>query len=95
MKDSLLLLSATIDATKSNIPKVNADGVLAGVLSTVYWAAGITAVIVIIIAGILYATSDGDANKVKRAKDAILYSVVGLMFVMMAFLITKFVIGWF
>lgn len=95
MKDFLYLMAATIDTSKTNIPKVEAEDIVPGVLATVYWAAGVTAVVVIIIAGILYATSDGDANKITRAKNAILYAIVGLVFVMMAFLITNFVVGWF
>jgi len=71
----------------------SAGDILNGVLTTVYWAGGVTAVIVIIISGIMYATSEGDANKVQRAKNGILYSIVGLVLIIMAFTITHFVIG--
>jgi len=89
------ILAAKIDAGDVGIPKASAADGLAGVLTTVYWAAGVTAVIVIIIAGIFYAISNGDSNKTKQAKDAILYAVVGLVVIMMAFVITNYVIGRF
>ena len=96
MKDFIYQLAVTIKkGDVKDIPRVEAGDVIAGVLATAYWAAGIATVAVIIIGGILYATSDGDAAKVKRAKDAILYSVVGLIFIMMAVLITNYVVGWF
>ena len=38
-------------------------------------------------------TSSGDAGKVKKAKDTILYGVIGLIVVALAFAIVNFVIG--
>lgn len=64
-----------------------------GILMTVYFWAGIVAVIVIIIGGIRYASSNGDASGVKSAKDTILYAVVGLIVIIMAAAITGFIIG--
>ncbi len=61
-------------------------------LMNVYIVAGIVAVIVIVIGGIRYTTSGGDASGVKAAKDTILYAVVGLVVVIMAAAITDFVI---
>jgi hypothetical protein len=45
---------------------------------------GGVAIIVIIIGGILYAISNGDAGKAKTAKNTILYAVVGLVVAMSA-----------
>ena len=86
-----------IDAGKDikNLPTPTSNEILTNVLGTVYWTAGVVAVIIIIIAGIFYATSDGDSSKVKRAKDAIVYAIAGLVIVLMAFLITQFIIGRF
>lgn len=63
-----------------------------GILMTVYFWAGIVAVIVIVIGGIRYTTSNGDANQIKSAKNTILYAVVGLVVIIMAAAITQFVI---
>lgn len=75
------------------ISTASAGDILNGVLTTVYWVGGVAAVIVIIISGIMYATSEGDAGKVERAKNGILYSIVGLVLIILAFTITHFVIG--
>lgn len=69
----------------------NETTLLQGLLNTVYATAGIVAVIVIIIAGYIYVTSDGDAARVKQAKNAIIYAVVGLVVIILAFSITAFI----
>lgn len=66
---------------------------LLGFLNTVYYIAGAIAVIVLIIAGINYITSGGDANKLTTAKNTIVYTVVGLLFIITAFAITNFMIA--
>lgn len=76
-------------------PITNGNNALAGILTTVYFWAGIVCVIVIVGAGYLYVTSNGNSTQTKRAKDAILGAVVGLVVVIMAFVITQFVIGRF
>lgn len=84
-----------IDPNCVGISKVGANKAVQGVLTTVYYAAGATAVIVIIISSVFYVISQGDPSKTKRAKDGILYAVVGLVLVLVAFIITNFVIGRF
>lgn len=68
---------------------------LSNLLNTVYFWAGIIAVIVIVVAGFIYVTSQGEASKVAQAKNAILGSVIGLIVIALAFVITNFVIGAF
>lgn len=51
----------------------------------------IISVIMIIIGGIRYATSNGDAGTVAGAKNTILYSVIGLAVAIFAFAIVNFV----
>ena len=53
---------------------------------------GIIAVIMIIIGGLKYITSAGDSNGVNSAKNTILYAVVGLIIVVLAQVIVRFVI---
>ena len=55
----------------------------------------LNAVIVIIIGGFMYITSAGNTDRIKTAKNAILYSVIGLVVVITAFIITRYVIGVF
>lgn len=63
------------------------------ILALVYTWAGIIAVVVIIVAGFFFVTARGDAAQMKRSKDALRGAVIGLVVVLMAFVITRFVIG--
>ncbi len=56
---------------------------------------GAIAVLMIIIGGIRYATSNGDANNTKAAKDIILYAVVGLVVAILSYAIVGFVLDAF
>ncbi len=93
MKEQLQYLAVKINPDDVGIPDNTADSVFSGGLNAVYFAGGIACVIVIIVAGILYSLSAGDSNQIKVAKNAILYAVVGLVVILMAFAITAFVIG--
>ncbi len=52
---------------------------------------GVIAVGVIIYGGITYIISTGDAAKLNRAKNSILYGVIGLVIAMLAYAIVYFV----
>ena len=89
-----LAASEQIDPGSVGVPVVkDANSVLTNVLNTVYLWAGIVCVLVIIIGGYLYTTSAGDASQTKRGKNAVLGASIGVVVVMMAFVITQFVIG--
>jgi len=65
------------------------------VVNILLFVLGLIAVIVIVIAGIRYTTSGGDAAAVKGAKDTILYAIVGLVVAILAFAIVNFGVGAF
>lgn len=54
---------------------------------------GAISVIMIIYSGILYVISAGSSEKIKKAKDTIKYSIVGLVISILAYAIVNFVIG--
>jgi glucan phosphoethanolaminetransferase (alkaline phosphatase superfamily) len=56
---------------------------------------GMTAVVMIVIGGIRYTTSNGESSAIKSAKDTILYSVIGLIVAILAYTIVNFVVSWF
>lgn len=56
---------------------------------------GLIAVIMIIIGGFRYVTSNGDAGATKTAKDTIMYAVIGLVVAILAFAIVNFIINTF
>lgn len=54
---------------------------------------GLVAVIMVIIGGFTYMTSQGDPGKTKKAKDTILYGIIGLIIALLAFAIVNFVLA--
>jgi len=57
------------------------------------FAAGSISVIMIAIGGFKYVTSLGESQAVAKAKDTILYSIIGLAVSILAFAIVNFVVG--
>ena len=78
--------------SKSN-EEAELQGRVKGILNTIYLWIGIISVIVVVIGGIQLTTSSGNPEKVKGAKNTILYALIGLIVTLMAFAITNVVIG--
>ena len=68
-------------------------GVFKQVTNTILYIVGIIAVIMLIIGGIKYVISGGDAKKVTDAKNTVLYAIIGLVVCFLAFAIVNFVIS--
>lgn len=69
--------------------------IIKNVVNVLLYLLGATAVIIIIIAGIMYTTSGGNPTGVTRAKNMLLYAVVGLVVALLAYAIVNFVIAQF
>lgn len=91
--NAVQLLAQSISAGDLGIPTGTGDDTLQIVLNIFYFIAGVVAVIVIVLAGIRYAGSQGNASSVSAAKNQILYAVIGLVVIIAAFAITNFVVG--
>lgn len=63
------------------------------ILNNAIAIAGVIAVIFIIVSGVTYMTSAGDPGKIQKAKNTLLYSVIGLIVVALAYAIVNFAIG--
>lgn len=70
----------------------NATHMARTVINIMLTILGIVAVIMIVIGGMRYVLSGGDASAVTSAKNTILYSVIGLVVAVLAFAIVNFVI---
>jgi len=55
--------------------------------------AGFVAVIIIIISGIQFISSGGDSKKISQAKDSIIYSLIGIIVIVLARTIIVFVLN--
>ena len=65
------------------------------VVNTLLFVIGIISVIMIIIGGIMYATSSGDSGQITKAKNTILYAVIGLVIAFLAFAVVNWVVDLF
>ena len=92
----LFNLAVTINsADVPGLPKASEGDVIKAILNIVYFLMGVIAVIVIIIAGLRYTTSNGTPAQITAAKNQILYAIIGIIVILSAFAITNFVIGQF
>lgn len=71
-------------------PIITAMKALLNILSLI---AGVAAVIMLVISGFRFTTSNGDSNGVKAARDSLQYVVIGIIVVVSAQLIVAFVIN--
>lgn len=74
-------------------PITGPNGLLFKVSATIATFAGIVAVIVVIISGFRYMTSNGDSQKTASAKNALIGALVGLAIIALAQTIIAFVVG--
>ena len=81
----------SIDETDVGILKADSNSIVTNTLNAVYAISAVVAVIAIIAGGIMYIISDGDPGRTSTAKNAIIYSAVGLVIIGSAFIITGIV----
>ena len=93
MKDLLIKFAAGEPGKYIENEDQGLDQTVIGIINAVIGVLGLACVIVIIVGGVQYMTSSGDAGKVKKAKDTILYAVIGLIVCVLAFAIVNFVIS--
>lgn len=70
----------------------NLMGTVQSAINVAIGLVGVVAVVVMIIGGISFITSQGDAPKVTKARNTILYGLVGLIIAMLSFAIVNFVL---
>jgi preprotein translocase subunit SecG len=85
--------SAICQSSGTANPISGPGGVIHNLTNVIAVVAGAVAIIVIILGGISYITSNGDAEKVGKAKRAIIYAAVGLIIIVTAQAIIKLVIS--
>lgn len=69
------------------------QGIFRTITNILLFIIGAIAVIMLVIGGIRYTTSNGDSNAVSAAKNTILYAVVGIVVAILAYAVVNFVIG--
>ncbi len=93
-----ILAEISIGEGEIDLPQATLEGDNSRLPDMLSWTfvvlAGI-AVIVIILAGIRYMTSEGEPQKLSQARNAIIYAIVGLVLASVAFSVVSIVSGRF
>lgn len=94
--------ASNVDEVKSGVNAIGGNNagnrapalprLIENVINILLFVIGAVAVIVIIIGGIRYTTSNGDQAQVTSAKNTILYAVVGLVVAIMAYALVNFIL---
>lgn len=66
--------------------------VITSILNSIIGVSGLVAAIFVVVGGINYMTSNGDAGKVEKAKKTILYACIGIAVCALAFAIVNWAI---
>lgn len=92
---SSVLDGANAAKPSSNVPSslTGSGGVFQTVSDTLIFIVGAVAVIMLVVGGLRYVVSQGDATQVKAAKDTILYSILGIVVALLAYAVVAFVSG--
>jgi hypothetical protein len=89
---NLLLMAQTFDY--KSLPQKPVDsGTVQTILNIVFVIVGAVAVMMVVIGGIKYASSQGDPQATAKAKGTIIYAIVGLVLAIFATAIVDFVFG--
>ena len=80
-----------VDANKD----ATSESFVGAIVNTLLFLVGAVSVLSIIIGGILYVTSSGDSGNVTKAKNTILYAVIGLVVSFLAYAIVNWVLTLF
>ncbi len=91
----LLRFAQKIDPDELKIPKgthIN-DVTIQNGLQIIFGIAGAVAFLIIVYAGLKYTLSQGDPAGTAKAKDTIVYAIVGLIIAVLAFAIVRLVVG--
>lgn len=88
VRNSLAECDITIDKNEANKVSNRIGSAISLALSMM----GVATVVVIVIGGIQYITSQGDAGKTVKARNTILYGIVGLVICLLAYAIVNFVL---
>ncbi len=89
---SLRFAESSIDVTP--LPRVSTDSSeITIILNIVFALIGAICLIIVVIAGFRYVISRGEPQQIARAKDTIIYAIIGLVIAVLGVTIVNFVVG--
>lgn len=88
------LYKLATDISPGNLPKAgtNSDQVK-NILGIVFGIVGALALLMLVVSGLRYVISGGDPSRISKAKDGIIFALIGLLIAITAEAIVAFVVG--
>lgn len=96
MKDSLLNLLAAVSISSDDLKLPKGDlgqNTIANGLQLVFGLAGAVALVIITVGAFQYVISQGNPQSTGKAKDTILYAIIGLVVCILGYAIVGFVVN--
>jgi hypothetical protein len=93
----ILLTPVVANAQMFSVPNplrniTSIQGVIRALIDIAFGAAGLVAVIYLIVGGFRYITSSGNAEAIEGAKATIINAIVGLIVILVAFLLVNYIL---
>jgi hypothetical protein len=66
--------------------------VVKSAINILLYVAGVIAVIIIVVGGLRFVTSEGDAQAANKAKNAVIYALTGLVVAVLAYALVNFIL---
>lgn len=82
------------NASSSGLPADSIYGIITRTMNWLLAILGFIGIIGFVIAGILYLTAAGDEDQIGKAKNAMMYSIIGVIVALIGFVIIQAVEGW-
>lgn len=93
LPDLLQFFAGGLDISNlPNPPGADDGSILKTILNVVLVITGAIAVLSVVISGVRFITSQGNPSETSKARNGIVFSVIGLLVVMFAFSIVNFVV---
>jgi ABC-type Fe3+ transport system permease subunit len=80
------------DCNNKNCAEKAVNNLFATIVKILSFLIGVIAIIMIIVAGFKYMTSNGDANGISNAKNTLIYALIGLVVAVLAQFLVQFVL---
>lgn len=87
------IVSDGASSVSDNLPQQSFTSLVNNIIYFALFLIGLASVIMLIYGGFRYVFSAGEEKATKAGKDAILYSIIGIVVALLSFAIVQFVVG--
>lgn len=83
-----------VNVASSNLPFASIYNIISNTLSWLLAVLGFIAVMGFVISGIMYLTAAGDEGQAEKAKNAMMYSIIGVIVALMGYVVIAAINAW-